>query len=67
MSILRIRVITALELAPMTTPQLAKCLDARPTYVQRIIADLCGAGAVRETGSVYRRHSRPEKLWSIAA
>lgn len=64
---LRCRLLGALELVPMTVAQVARCLDARPAYVQRIVADMRRLGAVREVGKRHRRTCRPEKLWGIAA
>lgn len=64
---LRCRLLGALELAPMTITQVSRCLDAQPSYVQRLIAELRSLGVVRETGSMRRRTCRPEKLWQVAA
>lgn len=61
---LRIRVLTALELQPMTATELARCLMARTTYVRRVLADLRQCCAVRYAGSErignYRPHLRFE-------
>lgn len=64
---LRCRVIGAMELQPMTIPQISLCLDARPAYVQRVVSDLRSVGAARCAGSRHRRTGRPEKVWELVA
>ena len=44
---LRDRILGALALQPMSAPELACCLSARRTYVQRLLADLRHSHVVR--------------------
>lgn len=64
---IRCRLLGALQLAPMTIGQASRCLDARPAYVQRVIADLRGLGVVAVSGARHCRNGRPEKVWRLAA
>lgn len=62
---MRVRVLTALELRPMSAAELARCLMARPTYVQRVLADLRQCCAVRHAGSVRIGKHRPHLRFEV--
>jgi predicted ArsR family transcriptional regulator len=67
MTILRIRVIEALESAHLSTPRLAALLGATENHVQRVVADLRSVGAVRLSLTVPCGTGRPHKFWRLAA
>lgn len=62
---LRIRVLTALELQPMTATELSRCLMARRTYIQRVLADLRQCCAVRYAGRQRIGNYRPHQMFEV--
>jgi predicted ArsR family transcriptional regulator len=70
MTILRIRVIEALESAHLSVPRLAALLGATETHVHHIVSDLRSAGAVQLSLTVpcgSGGAGRPQKFWRLAA
>lgn len=64
---LRIRVLTALELAPMTVRALSTALDANQLSVQHTIDDMRGLGVVAKCGVEHGRMGRAWNVYRIAA
>lgn len=64
---LRARILSALKLAPMSETELARCLDARVHYVQRLVAEMRGHGLVRNAGYVKNGKRRPLLRVELAA
>lgn len=67
MNTLRNRILGALQLAPMTTNELSRCLSARPTYVQRLLADMRVKHRTRICGKVRMGSTRPDWKWERTA
>lgn len=64
---LRCRILGALELQAMSAPQLARCLCARTTYIQRLLAELRKLGVVRSAGAQRTGNWRPERKFEVRA
>lgn len=67
MNTLRERILGALQLAPMTISELSRCLCARPTYVQRLLADMRVKHRTRICGKVRMGSTRPDWKWERVA
>lgn len=67
MTILRIRVIEALESAHLSIPRLVALLGASETDIRHVVADLREVGAVRISLVVPCGVGRPHKFWRLAA
>lgn len=61
------RVCDALELQPMTTPELAQCLSRAVGSIERCITELRQMGCVRPVGKEPKRSGRPRNLWGLAS
>lgn len=64
---LRIRILRALELSPMTVRDLARCLCAPEASVRTWVRDMDRAGAVACCGRVKPMHARPWNVYRLAA
>jgi len=58
-------VIGALELHPMTTPQLAHVLSANEASVRHYLEELKGMGLLRCVGRRKPVRCRPLKVWAL--
>lgn len=61
------RIVGALSLAPMTRPELCKCLSLQRTSVQTDLDALADLGRVRMCGRKRGRAGAPAQLWELAA
>lgn len=64
---LRCRILGALELAPMTPAQLAKCLDVTQNRVRRAMAEFREAGVTRVIDTQQGVNGHPRNVWSLTA
>ena len=65
--ILSLRVLRALQLAPMTITDLARCLHASGASVRRNVDELLAAGLADKAGLRATRKSRPAVVFAAAA
>lgn len=64
---LRVRILAALELAPMTTVQLSLALSANRVSVQHWVDELHRMGVIEPKRRQHVRNGRPRNVWGIAA
>lgn len=62
---LRIRILRALELSPMSIQQLARCLSASRAKVDLSLSLLYAEGSADRTRSPEHRNGRPANIWRV--
>lgn len=64
---LRERIVTALQLQPMTVEDLALALWAHPCPIRIALANLRASASIKLAGTIRRsRGGAPRKLWRLA-